>query len=106
MAVKKIKDVDKSIEYSLVLTLELDFNSKEEKIFNECTDSIVKHNPKKFCLKNLQKYSKFALWNMKEFKNMCAAASTQVTLDCGDGQCQACANIIGFVFTRYATYID
>ena len=43
-------DLGKAVQYSLILTMELDYNSKEEKLFNECTDAIVKQDPKKFCL--------------------------------------------------------
>jgi hypothetical protein len=42
MSNKNITYMPKAVQYSLVLTLELDFNSKEEKLFNECTDSVVK----------------------------------------------------------------
>lgn len=62
MEVKKIKNLSKAVQYSLVLTLELDFNSKEEKLINECTDSVVKVDPKKYCLTELAVVSSFTLW--------------------------------------------
>jgi len=49
MTKKTIRSIDKAVEYSLVLTIELDFNSKEEKLFNECTDSSVKADPQRYC---------------------------------------------------------
>ena len=50
MELKGMHDLGKAVQYSLILTMELDYNSKEEKLFNECTDAIVKQDPKKFCL--------------------------------------------------------
>ena len=42
MEQKKLKRIDKAGQYSLLLTLEMDFNSGEEKLYNECTDAIVR----------------------------------------------------------------
>jgi hypothetical protein len=39
---KNLHRFDKAIQYALLLTLELDFNSREEKIYNECIDFVVK----------------------------------------------------------------
>jgi hypothetical protein len=66
----------KAVQYSLVLTLELDFNAKEEKLFNECTDSIVQTDPKRYCLQDIQGTTKFGLWTQQEIDSMCAAAAT------------------------------
>ena len=62
MELKGLNNLSKAVQYSLVLTLELDFNSKEEKLFNECTDSLVKMDPKGYCLNDIVKVSPFPLW--------------------------------------------
>ena len=76
MGSKNITSMIKAAQYSLVLTLELDFNSKEEKLFNECTDSIVKADPKNYCIVEISSISEFTLWTSQEIDNMCAAAAT------------------------------
>ena len=76
MEVKGRDSLAKAAQYSLVLTLELDFNSKEEKLFNECTDSIVKNDPKKFCMNEIVTLSSFSLWTEKEVDSLCAAVAT------------------------------
>ena len=45
------------------MTLELDFNSREEKLFNDCTDSIVKSDPKGYCSNTIVPETPFELWN-------------------------------------------
>jgi len=37
---------------------------------------------------------------------MCTASATQVVLDCSDGICTPCADVISFMFTRYANLMD
>lgn len=90
-----------------MLTLELDFNSREEKIFNECTDSVVKQDPKRFCKESILGLTPFELWTDQETDKMCSAAANQVVLDCGDdGDCAPCADEVSLMFTRYANYLD
>eukprot|EP00349_Pseudokeronopsis_sp_Brazil_P001302 CAMPEP_0202958092 /NCGR_PEP_ID=MMETSP1396-20130829/2438_1 /ASSEMBLY_ACC=CAM_ASM_000872 /TAXON_ID= /ORGANISM="Pseudokeronopsis sp., Strain Brazil" /LENGTH=282 /DNA_ID=CAMNT_0049675941 /DNA_START=316 /DNA_END=1164 /DNA_ORIENTATION=- len=106
MESRSLHSLSKGVQYSLVLTLELDFNSKEEKLFNECTDSIVAKDPKKFCQDEITRSTSFSLWTEAEVDSMCAAASTQVALDCSEGVCTPCADEISFMFTRYANLMD
>jgi hypothetical protein len=106
MDARGIDSFSKAVQYSLILTLEIDFNAKEEKLFNECTDSIVKQDPKYFCSKDIVSVSSFPLWTEKDIDNMCTAAATQVILDCSDGVCTPCADEISFMFTRYANILD
>jgi hypothetical protein len=40
----------KAVQFSMVLMLELDYNSRETNIFNECIDSYVRQDPKLYCL--------------------------------------------------------
>lgn len=42
MKIKGIDSMSKAVQYSLIMTLESDYNAKEEKLFNDCTDSVVK----------------------------------------------------------------
>lgn len=76
MKVKGVDNVTKAVQYSLILTLEMDYNSKEEHIFNECTDSIVKQDPKKYCVNEIARVSDFDIWTQSEIDNMCTAATT------------------------------
>ena len=103
---KGLQSTAKAVQYSLILTLELDFNAKEEKLFNECTDSVVRQDPKKFCMVDIIGLTEFALWTDKEIDSYCTAAATQVVLDCSDGFCTPCADEISFLFTRYANVLD
>jgi hypothetical protein len=73
---KGLQSTSKAIQYSLILTLELDFNAKEEKLFNECTDSVVRQDPKKFCMVDIVGLTEFALWTDKEIDGYCTAAAT------------------------------
>jgi hypothetical protein len=99
-------NMPKAVQYSLILTMELDYNSKEEKLFNECTDSVVRADPKRYCINEIASLSDFEIWTKTEIDNMCAAASTQVILDCSDGVCTPCADEISFMFIRYADFLD
>ncbi|CDW88021.1 UNKNOWN [Stylonychia lemnae] len=103
---KDITHLDKSVQYSLLLTLELDFNSREERLFNDCIDSVVKQDPKRYCSDDIVSMTPFDIWTKDKIDNMCAGASTQVILDCSDGQCTPCADSISFMFTRYANTLD
>jgi hypothetical protein len=51
--------------------MEMDFNFKEEKLFNECIDSITKIDPKKFCLETIVPLTKFELWTTEDTDRMC-----------------------------------
>lgn len=42
MEIKRIKRLDKAGQYSMLLLMEMDFNSGEEKVYNECTDAVVR----------------------------------------------------------------
>lgn len=84
----------------------MDFNSREEMIYNECIDYSVKLDPKRFCLGTIASQTPFELWNGNDIDNICSSAATSVILDCSDGECLPCANIVSFVFTRYAQFMD
>jgi hypothetical protein len=84
--------ISKATQYSLILTMELDYNSKEEKLFNDCTDSVVRTDPKRYCTSEIAGLSDFEIWTRTEIENMCSAATTQVILDCSDGVCTPCAD--------------
>jgi hypothetical protein len=88
------------------MNLELDFNSREEKLFNECTDSIVKTDPKGYCRSFIVPETPFELWNAQTIDTMCSGAATHVVLDCSDGSCTPCADAISYVYTRYANLLD
>lgn len=73
---KNIHSLTKAAQFSVILTLELDFNSKEDKLFNECTDSIVQKDPMAFCKDDIVGESAFSLWTDLELQNLCASAAT------------------------------
>jgi hypothetical protein len=83
---RQIKKADKGVQYSLLMTIELDFNIKEEKLFNECIDSVARVDPKKFCLDTVAVEAQFEFWNRQDVESMCKTAATQVILGCADGQ--------------------
>jgi hypothetical protein len=56
----------KAVQYSLILTLELDFNSKEEKLFNKCIDSLVKTDSKYYCTSIVMPSSDLSLWSLTD----------------------------------------
>jgi hypothetical protein len=99
-------NIAKAIQYSLILTMELDYNSKEEKLFNDCTDSVVRADPKRFCMSEIASISDFEIWTRADVENMCSAATTQVILDCSDDVCTPCADEVSFMFIRYADFLD
>ena len=76
MESKSIKKFDKGVQYSLLLTLELDFNLKEERLFDNCIDSEVKVDPKKFCLETISTEMSFEFWTAKEIDQMCKVSAT------------------------------
>lgn len=97
---------DKATQYSLLMTLELDFNSREEKLFNECTDTIVRADPKSYCKNFVVAETPFELWNAQTIDTLCSGASTHVVLDCSDGSCTPCADVISYMYTRYGNLLD
>jgi len=96
----------KAVQYTLVLTLELDYNSRETTVFNECIDSFVKQDPKQYCLHSVVSPEYFTLWSQQATDSECTSAATQVVLDCSDNQCDACASLIGFIFARYSNLLE
>lgn len=74
----------KAIQYTLILLLELDYNSKETGIFNECIDSYVRQDPKQYCFNQVINPEYFNLWNELAVDSECTSAATQVVLDCSD----------------------
>jgi len=96
----------KAVQYNLVMTLELDYNTRETNIFNECIDSYVKKDPKQYCLHQVVSPDYFTLWSEQAIDSECTSAATQVVLDCSDNQCDACASLIGFIFVRYSNLLE
>lgn len=56
--------------------IELDFNVKEEKLFNECIDSVTRVDPKKYCLDTVSNEGNFEFWNKQDLESMCKTAAT------------------------------
>lgn len=53
----------KAVQYSFVLILEIDYNFKEEFLYNKCVDSDVQSDPNYYCKNSIMSYSDFYLWN-------------------------------------------
>jgi hypothetical protein len=58
------------------MTVELDYNIKEERLFNECIDTVAKSDPKKYCLETIAEDAHFEFWNKNDIENTCKTAST------------------------------
>ena len=56
--------------------MEMDFNYKEEKLFNECIDSVTKNDPKRFCKEAIVPMTQFELWTEEDTDNLCQGAAT------------------------------
>ncbi len=106
MKQKDIEGYQKAVSYTLVLWLELDYNAREEILFNNCIDYQVQADPKAYCLSDLVSEGKFELWTRSEIDKVCGNGANQIIIDCGDSSCNACADILGFVFNRYSILID